>query len=130
MNFYTATTEGIRITVHPVYLDGQSDVQQRKFIFAYFIRIENHSTQTVQLTRRHWFIKHSTGRIEEVEGEGVVGMQPVIEPGNRHQYVSGCNIKSDLGKMYGYYIMEQLIDGKEIKVTIPSFNLIVPYLLN
>jgi len=122
MNFYTATTEGIRITVHPVYLDGQSDVQQRKFIFAYFIRIENHSTQTVQLTRRHWFIKHSTGRIEEVEGEGVVGKQPVIRPGETHEYNSYCILETLEGTMEGTYLMQRE-NGDLFRVTIPKFTL-------
>ncbi len=122
MNSYTATTEGIRITVHPIFLDGQSDVQQRKFVFAYFIRIENNSTQTVQLTRRHWFIKHSTGRVEEVEGEGVVGKQPIIRPGNSHEYNSYCILETLEGTMEGTYLMQR-DNGELFRVTVPKFTL-------
>ncbi|MGA3245571.1 MAG: Co2+/Mg2+ efflux protein ApaG [Bacteroidota bacterium] len=122
MTTYTATTEGIRITVQPVYLDGQSDVLQRKFVFAYFIRIENNSSQTVQLTRRHWFIRHSSGRVEEVEGEGVVGKQPTIRPGSFHEYNSYCILETLEGTMEGTYLMQRE-NGDLFRVTIPKFTL-------
>jgi ApaG protein len=122
MTTYTATTEGIRITVQPVYLDGQSDVMQRKFVFAYFIRIENGSSQTVQLMRRHWFIRHSSGRIEEVEGEGVVGKQPTIRPGSSHEYNSFCILETMQGTMEGTYLMKRE-NGETFRVTIPTFTL-------
>jgi ApaG protein len=122
MMTYTATTEGIRITVQPVYLDGQSDVLQRKFVFAYFIRIENHTFQTVQLLRRHWFIRHSTGRVEEVEGEGVVGKQPTIRPGGHHEYNSYCILETLEGSMEGTYLMQRE-NGELFRVTIPKFTL-------
>ena len=122
MTTYTATTEGIRITVQPVYLDGQSDVLQRKFVFAYFIRIENGSSQTVQLMRRHWFIRHSSGRIEEVEGEGVVGKQPTIRPGSSHEYNSYCVLETMEGTMEGTYLMKRE-NGENFRVAIPTFTL-------
>ncbi|HTY37642.1 MAG TPA: Co2+/Mg2+ efflux protein ApaG [Bacteroidota bacterium] len=122
MSTYTATTEGIRITVRPVFLDGQSDAMQRKFIFAYFIRIENNSTQSVQLLRRHWFISHSSGRIEEVEGEGVVGKQPTIRPGDFHEYNSYCILETLEGSMEGTYLMQRE-SGELFRVTIPKFTL-------
>jgi len=122
MTTYTATTEGIRITVQPVYLDGQSDVLQRKFVFAYFIRIENGSSQTVQLMRRHWFIRHSSGRIEEVEGEGVVGKQPTIRPGSSHEYNSYCVLETMEGAMEGTYLMKRE-NGENFRVAIPTFTL-------
>jgi ApaG protein len=122
MTTYTATTEGIRITVQPVYLDGQSDVLQRKFVFAYFIRIENGSSQTVQLMRRHWFIRHSSGRIEEVEGEGVVGKQPTIRPGSFHEYNSYCILETMEGTMEGTYLIKRQ-NGETFRVTIPTFTL-------
>ena len=122
MTTYTATTEGIRITVQPMYLDGQSDVLQRKFVFAYFIRIENHTLQPVQLLRRHWFIRHSTGRVEEVEGEGVVGKQPIIPGGGCHEYNSYCILETLEGSMEGTYLMKR--EGGELfRVTIPKFTL-------
>ena len=122
MTTYTATTEGIRITVQPVYLDGQSDVLQRKFVFAYFIRIENGSSQMVQLMRRQWFIRHSSGRIEEVEGEGVVGKQPTIHPGSSHEYNSYCVLETMEGAMEGTYLMKRE-NGELFRVTIPKFTL-------
>ena len=122
MTTYTATTEGIRITVQPIYLDGQSDVIQRKFVFAYFIRIENGSSQTVQLMRRHWFIRHSSGRIEEVEGEGVVGKQPTIRPGSSHEYNSFCILETMEGTMEGTYLIKRQ-NGETFRVTIPTFTL-------
>lgn len=122
MTTYTATTEGIRITVQPVYLDGQSDVLQRKFVFAYFIRVENHSSQAVQLTRRHWFIHHSSGRVEEVEGEGVVGKQPTIRPGKFHEYNSYCILETLEGTMEGTYLMQRE-NGELFRTTIPKFTL-------
>jgi ApaG protein len=126
----TAITNDIKIIVEVEFQQKQPNGYVMENIFAYRITIENHSDYTIKLLRRHWFINDSTNIKREVEGEGVVGLQPVIEPGNSHQYVSGCNIKSDFGKMYGYYTMEKLIDGKEFKVNIPAFNLIVPYAMN
>ena len=122
MTTYTATTEGIRITVQPVYLDGQSDVLQRKFVFAYFIRIENGSSQIVQLMRRQWFIRHSSGRIEEVEGKGVVGKQPTIRPGSFHEYNSYCVLETMEGAMEGTYLMKRE-NGENFRVAIPTFTL-------
>jgi ApaG protein len=119
---YTSTTEGIRIAVQPIYIDGQSDVLQRKFVFAYFIRIENHSHQTVQLLRRHWFIRHSSGRVEEVEGEGVVGKQPIIPPGKSFEYNSYCILETLEGNMEGTYLMQRQ-SGELFRVVIPKFTL-------
>lgn len=122
MQRYTATTEGIKITVRPVYLDGQSDALQRKFVFAYFIHIENERNETVQLLRRHWHIHHSNGRKEEVEGEGVVGQQPVIAPGKGHDYNSFCILETMEGHMEGTYLMKRP-NGEFFYVTIPRFTL-------
>jgi len=68
--------------------------------------------------------------MREVEGEGVVGQQPILEPGQKHQYVSGCNLRSGFGKMFGTYLMEKVVDGTEFEVAIPEFNMVVPYLMN
>ncbi|MBM4161693.1 MAG: Co2+/Mg2+ efflux protein ApaG [Ignavibacteria bacterium] len=119
---YAATTEGIRIVVQPVYLDGQSEVLHRKFVFAYFIRVENHSHERVQLLRRHWFIRHSSGRVEEVEGEGVVGKQPIIPPGKSFEYNSYCILETLEGSMEGTYLMQRQ-NGGLFRVTIPKFTL-------
>ncbi|WP_242929363.1 Co2+/Mg2+ efflux protein ApaG [Pontibacter vulgaris] len=126
----TKTTEGVKVTVTTNYLPDYSSPVQQHFVFAYKISIENNSEFTVKLLRRHWYIHDATGVVREVEGEGVVGQQPVLEPGESHEYVSGCNLKTGMGKMRGTYLMERMVDGKQFKVTIPEFVLIVPYKLN
>ena len=119
---YTATTQGVRVTVQPMYLDSQSDVFQRKFVFVYFITIRNESHDVVQLLRRHWFISHGGGKIEEVDGEGVVGKQPAIAPGNSHSYNSFCILETLEGFMEGTYMMRRK-NGEVFDVTIPRFTL-------
>ena len=126
----TTTTQGVKVTVTTNYLPDYSSPGQQHFVFAYKINIQNNSEFTVKLLRRHWFIHDSNGVVREVEGEGVVGQQPVLEPGESHEYVSGCNLKSGIGKMRGTYLMERLVDGKQFNVIIPEFVLIVPYKLN
>jgi ApaG protein len=122
VNKFVATTEDITVTVRPVYLDGQSDMILKKFVFAYFIRIENNGTDKVQLLRRHWYINHAGGRVEEVEGEGVVGKQPVILAGAAHEYNSYCILESFEGSMEGTYLMRRS-NGEEFRVNIPRFLL-------
>ncbi|TPE46103.1 Co2+/Mg2+ efflux protein ApaG [Pontibacter mangrovi] len=126
----TKTTEGVKITVTTNYLPDYSSPVQQHFVFAYRIKIENNSEFTVKLLRRHWYIHDATGQMREVEGEGVVGQQPTLEPGEMHEYVSGCNLKTGIGKMRGTYLMERLVDGRKFDVTIPEFTLVVPYKLN
>lgn len=126
----TTTTQGVTVSVITNYLPDYSSPGQEHYVFAYKIDIRNNSEYTVKLLRRHWFISDANGVVREVEGEGVVGQQPVLEPGESHQYVSGCNLKSGVGKMRGTYQMERLMDGSEFDVEIPEFTLIVPYRLN
>lgn len=123
----TEITQGIKVSVETEYQPEYSSPSQYHYVFTYRITIENQSEHTIQLLRRHWFINDAAYKIREVEGEGVVGQQPIIEPGNFHQYVSGCNLKSGLGRMHGYYLIEKLVDGSRFKVVIPSFNMIVPF---
>ncbi|MCU0453635.1 MAG: Co2+/Mg2+ efflux protein ApaG [Bacteroidetes bacterium] len=119
---YTAITHDIRVIVRPQYVDTQSDVLSRKFVFAYFIAIENLGGETVQLLRRHWTIQHSTGKIEEVDGEGVVGKQPVIPPGHTHEYHSFCILESMEGSMEGTYLMRKK-NGTTFEAVVPRFLL-------
>jgi ApaG protein len=119
---YQAITRDIEVTVRPVYLDGQSDFMERKFVFGYCVQIENHGLEPIQLLRRHWFITDGTGKVEEVEGEGVIGQQPVIEPGESHQYNSFCVLGTFTGHMMGFYTMERP-RGERFKVDIPRFDL-------
>lgn len=119
---YVTTTEDVRITVRPVYLDGQSDLMSQRFVFGYFIRIENHGPDDVQLLRRHWFITDEIGHVKEVEGEGVVGETPIISPGSAHEYNSFCVLETFTGKMEGFYTMERP-RGRRFRANIPTFDL-------
>jgi ApaG protein len=122
VNPYVATTDNITVFVRPVYLDGQSDLMARRFVFAYSVRIENQRMERVQLLRRHWYIRESTGDVREVEGEGVVGQQPVIPPHGWHDYVSNCIISTFEGTMEGTYLMQRP-NGEVFEVMIPRFVL-------
>ena len=126
----SAVTEGVKVSVRTEYQPEYSSPMQAHYVFTYRITIENGSGYTVQLLRRHWMIHDSNGSVREVEGEGVVGQQPVLEPGEAHEYVSGCNLKTGVGKMRGTYQMERLVDGSHFDVDIPEFTLIVPFRLN
>lgn len=122
MTSFIATTEDITVRVRPVYLDGQSDPMEKKFVFAYFIRIENHGAEEVQLLRRHWHIHDGSGEAKEVEGEGVVGKQPVIAPGETHEYNSFCVLETFEGTMEGKYLMQRP-NGEQFHALIPRFPL-------
>ncbi len=126
----SSVTEGVKVSVKTEYQADYSSPMQAHFVFTYRISIENASDYTIQLLRRHWTIFDSNGTIREVEGEGVVGQQPVLEPGEVHEYVSGCNLRSSIGKMAGTYLVERIIDGKILRVNIPEFTMVVPYKLN
>lgn len=126
----TAITQGVKISVDTVYQEEYSNPEKEHFMFAYQISVENLSDYAVQLMRRQWFIFDSNGTQREVEGEGVVGIQPVIEPGESYSYVSGCNLTTDIGSMSGTYLMHRVPDQTDFSVDIPEFQLIVPYRLN
>jgi ApaG protein len=126
----TATTKGVKITVETEYQPAYSSPAQFHYVFTYRITIENLGEQTIQLLSRHWYIHDASRDAKEVEGDGVVGEQPVLEPGESHNYVSGCNLKSGIGKMHGTYTMERIIDGRRFKVKIPEFMLVAPFKLN
>lgn len=130
MTTITASTEGVKVSVITEYQPEYSSPYQSHFVFSYRIRIENNSNTTLQLQRRKWLIFDSNGTIREIEGEGVVGLTPVLEPGESHEYISGCSLKSSIGKMSGSYVMERLADGKKFRVMIPEFSLIAPFRLN
>ena len=123
----TEVTKGVKVTVSTEYLSEYSSPMQHHFVFAYSVTIENHSHFAVQLERRHWFINDSNGQVREVEGEGVVGQKPILEPGQKHSYVSGCNLKTSLGKMTGTYQMRKVVNDYEFEATIPEFTLMAPF---
>jgi ApaG protein len=122
MTEYSATTERIQVNVKSVYLDGQSSVYEKKFVFAYFIHIHNQGDEQVQLMRRHWLIRDSRGNLEELEGEGVVGKQPILRPDEVFEYNSICVLKDFLGWMEGSYLMKKS-SGEIIRIYIPRFTL-------
>jgi ApaG protein len=124
------TTHNIEVSVDVKYWDKQSIPKESHYFFVYFITIENKSDFSVQLTKRHWDIFDSIGERREVDGDGVVGETPVIEPGQKFQYNSGCNLTSEIGYMQGYYSLVKLIDNKEFRVEIPKFELVVPAKMN
>ena len=126
----TKITDGVKISVETIYQPEYSNPANEHFMFAYRINIENMTENSVQLMNRHWHIFDSNGTKREVEGEGVVGEQPVIEPGDNHEYVSGCNLKTEMGSMKGSYGMKRIVDNRTFHVNIPEFYLIAPYKMN
>ncbi|WP_114750408.1 Co2+/Mg2+ efflux protein ApaG [Pleomorphovibrio marinus] len=126
----TAITEGIKVSVEVTYQAEFSSPHQHHYVFTYKVTIENHGTSTIQLLKRKWEISDAGETQKVVEGDGVVGQQPILEPGGKHQYISGCNLRSGMGKMKGYYYMERLIDGKMLSVMIPEFQLIADIFAN
>ena len=126
----TKITEGVKISVETNYQPEYSNPANAHFMFSYKITIDNLSDYTVQLLSRHWTIFDSNGTHREVEGEGVIGVQPVLEPNQIHEYVSGCNLKTEMGKMSGTYTFKRLVDEKTFIVSIPEFELLCPFKMN
>ena len=122
---HAAITAGITVRVAVNFLPEQSHVQAGKWFWVYHIRIENGSDETVQLLTRHWRITDGRGMISHVDGEGVVGEQPVLRPGQSHDYVSGCPLSTPHGSMEGHYSFRR-DDGTMLDVAIPFFPLSAP----
>ncbi len=123
---YSETTRQIQITVKPFYLDDQSSPSDNHYVWAYHVRIENQSGETVQLRNRHWKITDSLCRMQEIRGPGVVGEQPILEPGETFEYTSGCPLPTPSGIMVGSYEMETPA-GERFDVRVPAFSLDSPY---
>jgi ApaG protein len=125
-------TEGVSITVETFYQAEQSNPVNSEYLHAYRITIENLGATPIQLKSRHWYITDSFygTHIREVEGEGVVGEQPIIQPGESYKYISAANLRGDIGKMHGTYEMENLYHKTRFQVQIPEFQLIAPFKLN
>jgi len=124
----TAVTEGIRVTVEATYLPERSSPEEGSFAFAYTVTIANESAPRVQLRRRHWIITDGNGHVEEVEGPGVVGQQPVLVAGETHRYTSGAVLATPVGTMEGTYEMHGE-GGRVFQARIPRFALQVPGIL-
>lgn len=123
---YTKTTRNIRITVQPMFLEDQSQPADGHYVWAYHVRIENEGRETVQLLRRYWHIVDARGRVQEVRGDGVVGEQPVLGPGEAFEYTSGCPLPTPSGIMQGAYQMVTPAGGA-FDAVIPPFSLDSPY---
>jgi ApaG protein len=122
---YTKTTSHIKITVIPMYMADQSNPAEFHYVWAYTIQIENTGQDKVQLLNRYWRITDATGAVQEVRGPGVVGEQPLLEPGDHFQYTSGVALKTNSGIMGGTY--EMINDRDEIfLIEIPTFSLDSP----
>jgi len=123
---YIETTRDIRVTVTPVFLDGQSSPSDNHYVWAYQVRIENTGGETVRLRTRHWRITDAHGHTQEVQGPGVVGEQPLLGPGEHFEYTSGCPLTTPSGMMVGTYAMEDAAGGM-FDVAIPAFSLDSPH---
>ncbi|NQU62079.1 MAG: Co2+/Mg2+ efflux protein ApaG [Rhodospirillales bacterium] len=125
-NAYAETTDAITISVEPFYLEDQSAPEDGHFVWAYHVKIENNGKETVRLMTRHWRITDSLGKVQEVLGDGVVGEQPVLNPGASFEYTSGTPLSTPSGIMSGTYNMEKP-GGDRFDVTIPAFSLDSPH---
>ncbi len=122
-------TYAIKVTTETFYVEQQSEPASDRYVFAYTITIENVGTAAAQLIDRHWIITDGRGEVEEVKGDGVVGDQPVLDPGESYQYTSGAMLKTPVGTMTGSYGMVAE-DGHAFKADIPTFSLAMPRTLH
>lgn len=123
---YERTTRGIRVQVDPCYLEDQSDPDEERYVWAYTVRIDNESDDIVQLCTRHWQITDAEGFTDIVDGDGVVGEQPVLKPGEGFEYTSGAPLGTPSGLMVGRYGMATMA-GETFEVDIPAFSLDSPH---
>jgi ApaG protein len=123
-------THGIEISVESYYSSSQSSPKEGSYFFVYQIMITNMSDFTVKLLRRHWDIIDCLGEKRVVDGEGVIGETPTLEPNQSFTYSSGCNFTTEIGKMQGFYSMIKLVDRTEFNVVIPEFMMVLPAKLN
>lgn len=119
----------VSIQVQSVYIVSQSQPEMGRYVFAYTISIRNLGRGPIQLMSRYWLITNSDGHKTEVQGEGVVGEQPVIQPGSVYRYTSGAILETPMGTMEGYYVMLNGV-GENFHVDIPAFRLALPTLIN
>jgi ApaG protein len=122
-------TQGIRVTVNSRYLPERSSVRNKQYVFAYTVRIANEGREPAHLRTRHWIITDGNGNVQEVRGEGVVGKQPLLAPGESFEYTSGCVLETPHGTMHGSYQMERP-GGAGFDAEIAPFLLAVPHSLN
>lgn len=123
---YSAITREIRVEVEPIFLDDQSEPDESQYVWAYRVQIENEGSETVQLLTRYWHITDGMGRVQEVRGAGVVGEQPVLNPGESYEYTSGTPLPTPSGIMKGSYQM-RTPSGEKFDIEVPAFSLDSPH---
>ncbi len=123
---YERVTRGIRVAVKPAFLDDQSDPDEGHYLWSYTVVIENRGSESVQLVSRYWHITDGQGRVQEVKGVGVVGAQPILGPGEKFEYTSGCPLPTASGFMCGRYQMRSS-SGEAFEAEIPPFVLESPH---
>ena len=126
---YSKKTKKINITVNPYFLDDQSEPEEQHFVWAYQVTIDNQGNEKVQLKNRYWKIIDSNGSEQEVKGEGVVGEQPILNPGEKFEYTSCTPLSTPSGFMGGHYEMETKT-GEKFEAIIPQFSLDSPFIKN
>lgn len=126
----TKLTEGVEVAVEANYQEEFSKPSEDQFVYAYRVVINNFTNELLKVQARHLFVFDSMGKKREIKGEGVVGDQPVIDSMDYYEYVSACNLKSEMGKIGGYYLVENLSNNNTFKIQIPEFQLIAPQILN
>ena len=122
-------TEGIQVDVDTLYVESESDPENNRFVFAYTITIRNIGETAAKLLTRHWVIRDANGKVQEVQGDGVVGEQPHLKPGEGFQYTSGTMLETSMGTMGGSYLLVT-DDGEEFKAPIADFLLSAPRTLH
>ncbi len=128
----------VQVEVKPQYIENQSIPAEQKYVFAYHVDIYNPSHHSVQLMTRHWLITDGNGKLQEVQGEGVIGEKPILGPGESYQYSSGAVLSTEVGSMSGHYGMRLILEAEEeteadalmFNAQIPVFTLAVPTALN
>ncbi|MDR0229462.1 MAG: Co2+/Mg2+ efflux protein ApaG [Flavobacteriaceae bacterium] len=124
------SAKGIVVHVKQRYEGNFMKGESFRYAFSYRIKITNNTSKTIQIRKRYWNIVDALNITEVVEGDGIVGMQPILQPGDVHEYQSGCVLHSHFGMMYGYYTVLSVDDEVEFKVPIPRFKLVATFALN
>jgi len=115
----------VTVQVASEYLEEQSDIEKQRYVHAYHVTITNNGTESAQLLNRHWLIMDGNEEVQEVQGEGVIGQQPILQPGESYKYTSGTIIKTEVGCMHGSYEMLSG-SGEHFMAAIPPFTLAIP----
>lgn len=130
MNSIPKITEGVRVSVTTEFRGDLSRIHNSLFFYNYTVEIENRNNFSIQLLQRHWYIFDSLNELRTVRGDGVIGEQPILQPGEVYTYTSGCDLTSEIGNMHGYYLFRREIDNGTFHASVPKFDLIYSGRLN